>query len=66
VTERASVQAARVRGLPRPSRVFGKGRLCAHPGCVTVLSQYNRRDMCWAHAGMKIPRLRGRKIRAEA
>ena len=55
------IQAIRARALPPASRTFGKGRTCAMPGCTTVLSQYNRRDKCWAHADMKIPRLRGRK-----
>jgi hypothetical protein len=32
-----------------------------HPDCDTRLSKYNRRDKCWAHADMKVPRLRGRK-----
>jgi hypothetical protein len=64
---RANIQAMRARALPSASRRFGKGRVCAHPGCATVLSQYNRRDKCWAHADMKVPRLRGRKSRpAEA
>jgi hypothetical protein len=31
------------------------------PGCDTKLSTYNRRDRCWLHAEMKVPRLRGRK-----
>ena len=62
-----SIGAIKVQGLPPASRTFGRGRLCAHPGCRTVLSQYNRRDKCWAHAEKKVPRLRGRKPRpAEA
>ena len=58
-----SIGAIRVRALPAASRTFGNGRVCAQPGCKTVLSQYNRRDKCWAHAEMKVPRLRGRKPR---
>jgi hypothetical protein len=49
-------------GLLRASRRHSKGRVCAAEGCDTILSQYNRRDKCWAHADMKIPRLRGKNI----
>jgi hypothetical protein len=55
------VQGHRPRGLPRASRQYAEGRTCAHDGCHTRLSKYNRRDKCWAHAEMKVPRLRGRK-----
>jgi hypothetical protein len=48
-------------GLPRRSRRFRAGRLCAHAGCMTRLSVYNRRDTCFVHSGVKIPRLRGKK-----
>jgi hypothetical protein len=44
----------------RASRRYERGRVCAAEGCDTILSQYNRRDRCWAHAEMKIPRLRGK------
>lgn len=49
------------KGLPRPSRRHAEGRVCSHPGCTTRLSTYNRRDKCWLHAEMRVPRLRGRK-----
>jgi hypothetical protein len=26
------------------------GRLCAHPGCTTILSTYNASTMCWVHS----------------
>jgi hypothetical protein len=48
------------KGLLRASRRSAKGRVCGAEGCNTILSQYNRRDKCWAHADMKIPRLRGK------
>ena len=35
--------------------------MCDQAGCETRLSKYNRREKCWAHAEMKVPRLRGRK-----
>jgi hypothetical protein len=56
-----SIQGIRPTGLPSPSRRYGKGRKCAAEDCETILSQYNRREKCWAHAEMKVPRLRGRK-----
>ena len=55
------IQGHKPQGLPRASRQYAEGRICAHPGCATKLSRYNRRDRCWAHAEMKVPRLRGRK-----
>jgi hypothetical protein len=53
-------KGSKPRGLLRASRRYERGRVCAAEGCDTVLSQYNRRDRCWAHAEMKIPRLRGK------
>ena len=47
--------------MPRASRTYPEGRVCAAPGCETRISTYNRREKCWAHAEMKVPRLRGRK-----
>ncbi len=55
------VRGSRPQGLPRASKRSKKGRVCAAAECDTVLSTYNRRDRCWAHAEMKVPRLRGRK-----
>jgi hypothetical protein len=57
----SSIQGHRPQALPRRSRRYPGGRVCAHPGCETRLSTYNRRDRCWVHAEMKVPRLRGRK-----
>jgi hypothetical protein len=56
-----AIRGSRPQGLPRASRQYAQGRVCAEPGCTTRLSVYNRRDKCWAHAEMKVPRLRGRK-----
>jgi hypothetical protein len=36
-------------------------RVCAHTGCVTVLSRYNRRPTCHVHAPIRFPRIRGRE-----
>jgi hypothetical protein len=57
----SSIHGQKPHGLPRASHQYPEGRVCAEPDCVTRLSKYNRRDRCWAHAEMKVPRLRGRK-----
>ncbi len=56
-----AIRGSRPQAVPRASQKFAKGRKCAAPDCVTRLSTYNKRDKCWAHAEMKVPRLRGRK-----
>ena len=56
-----AVRGSRPQPLPRASKKFPKDRSCAQEGCKTKLSTYNKRDKCWAHAEMKVPRLRGRK-----
>ena len=30
-------------------RTYGKGRVCSHDGCTTVLSSYNPDDFCYLH-----------------
>lgn len=57
----ATVRGTHVVGLPKRSRRSAEGRTCAHPDCSTRLSTYNRRETCFTHAGVKIPRLRGKK-----
>lgn len=57
----AAMRGAHVVGLPKRSRRYAENRRCAHPDCETVLSTYNRRETCFAHAEVKIPRLRGKK-----
>jgi len=61
----AAIRGSRTQALPRASQKFPQGRVCESPGCETRLSTYNRRERCWAHAEMKIPRLRGRNPTAE-
>lgn len=61
MSNRDAIRGAKAQALPRASQKFPKGRVCAQPGCETRLSTYNRRERCWAHAEMKVPRLRGRK-----
>lgn len=59
--KQVAIRGQRPQVLPRASAKYPDGRRCAHPGCATVLSTYNRREKCWVHAEMKVPRLRGRK-----
>jgi hypothetical protein len=33
----------------RPKRVYDQGRHCAHPGCNTLISRYNKNEYCWRH-----------------
>jgi hypothetical protein len=61
MADKFAIRGQRPVGLPRASQRFPEGRVCGYPGCGTKLSVYNRRDRCWAHAEMKVPRLRGRK-----
>jgi len=55
-----TLKGAAIKGVTRPSKDFGEGRVCAEKRCVTKLSRYNRRDHCYAHAPVKYPRVRGR------
>jgi hypothetical protein len=53
-----SVPAATPAAAPgRPTRQqrgyvmsFGVGRVCAEPGCRTMLSRYNKWELCYSHA----------------
>jgi hypothetical protein len=56
-----AIRGQRTLGLPRANKKAPTGRICAEDGCGTRLSVYNKREKCWAHAEMKVPRLRGRK-----
>ncbi len=59
-----SFRAKRIRGGVRRPQQHGIGRVCEHPGCETVLSRYNRRDLCGVHAPKGFPRVRGRVSKA--
>jgi len=37
-------------GRGEPVKTFGDGRVCAAPGCSTVLSRYNPSEFCALHA----------------
>jgi hypothetical protein len=54
------MKGASIKGVTRPSKDFGEGRVCRSKDCVTKLSRYNRREFCFAHAPVKYPRVRGR------
>ncbi len=51
-----------IRGRLRAPRTYDEDRRCAHKGCTTTLSKYNRREHCYAHAPTRFPRLRGRVL----
>ena len=53
-------------GGARAPKTYSTERKCAHKGCETNLSRYNRREWCFAHAPTKYPRLRGRIVNTEA
>lgn len=54
------VKGKTIKGVNRPSKDFGAGRVCASADCDTRLSRYNRREHCFAHAPVRYPRVRGR------
>jgi hypothetical protein len=56
------MKGASIKGVTRPSKEFGGGRVCSDRECETKLSRYNRREHCFAHAPVKYPRVRGRII----
>ena len=33
----------------RPRKTYGDNRVCAHEGCRTRISAYNKNDLCWTH-----------------
>jgi hypothetical protein len=64
--ESLSMKGSQVRTLPPKNRVWGQGRVCAQPGCITRISMYNRSNYCWSHEPVRYYISRGRKKRAEA
>jgi hypothetical protein len=42
-------RGAAVRTLPKPTRQYTSGRVCAQSGCGTKLSRYNKWQYCWQH-----------------
>ena len=52
----------RVRGRLRAPKATDERRVCIQTECDTVLSRYNKREFCYAHAPVKVPRIRGRVL----
>lgn len=52
----------RVQGKLRAPRQHDADRRCEQDGCATLLSRYNKRSYCYAHAPTRFPRLRGRVV----
>lgn len=50
----------RIKGKLRAPKATDGQRRCKEKGCDTLLSRYNKRDHCYAHAPTRYPRLRGR------
>jgi hypothetical protein len=61
MAEIKGLSGATTKEAGRAPRTFPAGRICSHPDCETPISKYNRGDRCWAHSGIRIPRLTGRK-----
>jgi hypothetical protein len=56
------MKGRRIMGSSRAPKTYSAERKCAHDECETLLSRYNRREHCFAHAPTKFPRLRGRIV----
>jgi hypothetical protein len=56
------LKGSRLKGTSRAPKVHEGKRRCVHKDCTTTLSQYNKREHCYAHAPTKFPRLRGRVV----
>ena len=54
------------RGGGRELQTYRAGRVCDADGCETLLSRYNRSDLCWQHEPVHsyLGPVRGRKPRA--
>lgn len=57
-----TLKGRRIDGSARPSRTVKGDRRCSKAGCDTKLSQYNKREFCFAHAPVRFPRVRGRIV----
>lgn len=57
-----TLRGKRIRGRLRAPRTNDQRRVCAQSDCETILTRYNRREHCYAHAPTRFPRLRGRVI----
>ncbi len=57
-----TLKGNRITGTARAPKVHSTDRTCIHEGCTTMLSRYNKREYCYAHAPTRFPRLRGRVV----
>ena len=57
-----SVAGTPFNGGGRPSKSFGRNRVCKESGCETRLSMYNSGKYCSQHEPLTVPRTRGKKI----
>jgi len=60
------IKGSRPRQLPRPSRTYREGRVCAHADCRTRISIYNKATHCWAHMPTTYPLTRGERRKKTA
>jgi hypothetical protein len=56
------VQGERFTSVERRTPLAPGDRVCAEPGCPTLLSVYNDMDHCALHAPMVVPRMRGKVL----
>jgi hypothetical protein len=56
-----TVRAAATAIDARPSRTWSAGRRCAHPGCETALSIYNKSTACSVHEEARVYIQRGKR-----
>ena len=54
-----TISARRPVGRSRRPKTITSARTCNDFECTTVLSKYNQREFCYAHAPVKFPRIRG-------
>jgi hypothetical protein len=64
--QETALKGRKFTGATRAPKTYEKKRECEQKGCTTTLSQYNRREWCYAHAPTKYPRLRGRIAKVDA
>ena len=64
--QETSLKGRKFTGATRAPKTYSNDRTCADASCETRLSQYNRREWCYAHAPTKYPRLGGRIVKTDA
>lgn len=61
-----SVSGSKVTGRStKGPKTYGGKRICAHAGCKTKLSSYNKSDTCFRHWQIRFPRTRGKFTKDE-